>query len=265
MRANLQTNEFLNLLLWSGDLLARPTFRNLTDSYECWAYRRGLLQRLSRLEQQQIIERGDPTPDARMYRLTTQGRLQALGGRDPEQRWARVWDGQWRLVLWDVPMDRNAQREKLRRRLRNRGFGWLQNSVWITPDPLTEEAELLRDAKPNVESLLLLEARPCAGETDAEIVAGAWDFARINRRYEQYAKVLEQRPLGNLHDETTAKAFQRWAAAEREAWINAVTHDPLLPARLLPTGYLGQDIWRRRHAALGEAGQQIRSFTAAQV
>ncbi len=32
-----KTEEFLNLLLWSADTLARPTFRNLTDSYESWA------------------------------------------------------------------------------------------------------------------------------------------------------------------------------------------------------------------------------------
>jgi hypothetical protein len=38
----------------------------------------------------------------------------------------------------------------------------LQNSVWITPDPLTEERQLLGGGKINVESLLLLEARPGA-------------------------------------------------------------------------------------------------------
>ena len=39
-----KTEEFLNFLLWSADLLARPTFRNLTDSYESWAYRNGLMR-----------------------------------------------------------------------------------------------------------------------------------------------------------------------------------------------------------------------------
>ena len=39
-----QTEEFLNFLLWSVEMLARPTFRNLTDSYESWAYRNNLLR-----------------------------------------------------------------------------------------------------------------------------------------------------------------------------------------------------------------------------
>ena len=69
-----KTEEFLNLLLWSADLLARPTFRNLTDSYESWAYRNGLLRQAATLERQQLLERDTGSPDDRLYRLTAQGR-----------------------------------------------------------------------------------------------------------------------------------------------------------------------------------------------
>src|SRR6266699_5773033 len=77
-------------------------------------------------------------------------------------------------------------------------------------------------------------ARPCAGESDTEIVAGAWDFERINRRYARYLKVLEEHPIAALRNERAAKALLRWATTERETWLHAVTSDPLLPARLLP-------------------------------
>src|SRR2546430_13628957 len=111
-----KTEEFLNLLLWSADMLARPTFRNLTDSYESWAYRNGLMRQVATLQEQQLLERDASTATDRLYRLTVQGRLHVLGGRDPEERWARRWDGQWRLVLFDVPTGQNAQRERLRDR-----------------------------------------------------------------------------------------------------------------------------------------------------
>lgn len=255
-----KTEEFLNLLLWSADVLMRPTFRNLTDSYESWVYRNGLLRQVSKLEQHKLLERDTTAPDNRIYRLTAQGRLHALGGRDPEERWARPWDRQWRLVLFDVPTEQNAQRDRLRRYLRDKGFGYLQNSVWISPDPLEEEREILDGGKINVESLLLLEARPCAGESDAEIVAGAWDFERINCRYARHLKVLEERPGGALWNNTAAKALLRWAAAEREAWLDAVTNDPLLPGRLLPFDYLGQKSWRQRAEVFRDAGRQLRTF-----
>jgi DNA-binding transcriptional regulator PaaX len=255
-----RTEEFINLLLWSAEKLSRPTFRNLTDSYESWAYGKGLLRQIAALESQNMLERDTTVLDDRIYRLTWQGRLHALGGRDPQARWSREWDGRWRLVLFDVPTTQNTHRVRLRRYLRGRGFGYLQKSVWITPDPLEEERHILVGGKINVETLILLEARPCAGESDAEIVAGAWDFERINRRYARHLKILDERPGGPLGNEAAARALRGWAAAEREAWLDAVTNDPLLPARILPSDYLGQLAWRRRVEALRVAGRQLRTF-----
>ena len=136
----------------------------------------------------------------------------------------------------------------------------LQNSVCITPDLLADERQILGGGKINVESFLLLEARPCAGESDAEIVAGAWDFERINRRYAKHLKVLAERPDGALGNVAAAKALLRWAATERKLWLEAVTNDPLLPGRILPSDYLGQQAWRRRVEVLRDASRQLRTF-----
>jgi len=255
-----KTEEFLNLLLWSADTLTRPTFRNLTDSFESWAYRNGLLRQICNLEKRELLERAPNFRKDRLCRLTEKGRLRALGGRDPELRWARPWDGQWRLVLFDVPIEHNKQRDLLRRYLRNKAFGCLQNSVWITPDPATTEKHVLAKGRVNVESLLLLEARPCAGESDSEIVQGAWDFEAINQRYVKYLNVLDRFPDSKLEDAKAAKALQRWATEEHQSWLNAVTLDPLLPEPLLPRGYAGPRAWRRRKETLTRAGDVLRSF-----
>ena len=257
---NTKTSDFLNLLWWTTETVLRPSFRNLTESYEAWAYRHGLLRELGALERLNLLQRDTQAPDQRIYRLTEQGRLEALGGRDPQAQWARGWDGLWRVVLFDVPVGQEARRKELRRYLRAQAFGCLQQSVWIRPNPLVRERELLAGAKIDVASLILLEAKPCAGEGNAEIVAGAWDFERINRGYAQYLQVLDQRPAGLLRDLSAAKAFQRWAMAEREAWHDAIGCDPLLPECLLPPGYLGQEAWHRRLAHQAKAGEQMRSF-----
>ena len=256
-----RTEEFLNFLLWSADKLMRPTFRNLTDSYESWAYRSGLIRQMASLETQQLLERDPASPDDRVYRLTWQGRLHALGGRDPQARWAREWDGRWRLVLFDIPTAQNSHRVRLRRYLRDKGFGYLQKSVWITPDSLEEERQILGGGKINVKSLILLEARPCASESDVEIVAGAWDFEQINRLYARHLKTLNERPGCALKNDAAAKALLRWATEEREAWLDAVTTDPLLPKRILPPNYLGQQAWQRRVEALQAAGRQLHTFS----
>jgi DNA-binding transcriptional regulator PaaX len=255
-----KTEEFLNILLWSADMLMWPTFRNLTDSYESWVYRNDLSRQLATLEQLLLLERDPKAPGDRLYRLTEQGRLHALGGRDPEAHWSRHWDGYWRIVLFDVPMEQHVHRGRLRRYLHARGFGCLQGSVWVTPNPVHGEREILTGGKINVEFLLLLEARPCSGESDAEIVAGAWDFEVINRRYARHLKLLDRRPDRSLCDNVAARALQSWAADERAAWHAAVEIDPLLPKRLLPPDYLGCRAWQQRIKVLSRAGQQLQTF-----
>jgi phenylacetic acid degradation operon negative regulatory protein len=255
-----KTENLLNLLLWSADRLARPTFRNLTESYEGWAYRNGLRRQIATLERRQMLERHPHDRGRRSYRLTAQGRLHTLGGRDPEAQWSRLWDGQWRLALFDVPMGENPRRERMRRYLRDRGFGCLQQSVWITPDPLQAEWWQVGEGRVNAASLLLMEGRPCTGASDAEIVAAAWDFPDINDRYARHLQVLEARPADAPLGEPAAAALLRWAEAERAAWADAVSNDPLLPNRILPPGYLGRTAWRRRVQVLRAAGRQLRAF-----
>jgi len=258
-----KTVELLYLLLWACDTAARPTFRNLTDSFEAWAYRSGLHRQLAVLEQQQLLEARQDSSGSRLHRLTEAGRLIALGSRDPVARWKRRWDGKWRMVLFDVPQSRASDRVRLRRSLADRGFGYLQDSVWITPDVLTGDREVLATGPVDVESLLLLEARPCAGESNADIVAGAWDFDAINRRYERHAQVLERLPRQAITGEPAARQLHRWFRDERLAWTEAMQLDPLLPEGLHPADYPGVKAWTRRLEIMAEAGRRMRAFRTA--
>ena len=255
-----KTEELLYLLLWSCEQLTRPTFRNLTDSFEGWAYRSGFHRHLAELERRNLIESRAPTSDERVHRLTAEGRLLALGGRDPVERWSRYWDGQWRLVVFDVPLGQDNQRKRLLRYLHARHFGYLQKSLWISPDPLEEEREILTGTKADPGSLILFDARPSAGENDAEIVRAAWDFSQINRGYTKYLEVVNSQPAENADDDAQAKALRRWAAEERAAWEDAISNDPLLPTSLLPDEYLGKDAWHSRSIALERAFKQLRNF-----
>lgn len=63
----------------------------------------------------------------------------------------------------------------------------------------------------------------------SQIVAGAWDFERINHRYARHLKVLAERPGGALCN------------------LKSVICNPAkrgLPGWILPSDYLGQPAWR---------------------
>ena len=259
-----KTQELLYFFLWACDKLCRPTWRSIDESFEQWAYRNGLQRQINVLEKQKLLERNgtEHKASARLLRLTQQGRIEALGGRDPEACWNRVWDGQWRLVLFDVPVKDDSVRDRLRKYLRHRGFGYLQRSVWVTPHALNEEKAILSAQDVDVASLLFLEARPCAGETDEEIVREGWNFQEINRLYNKVLEVLEDRPVAKLRTDTNAREFRTWANQERSAWLAAVTKDPLLPKSLHPEGYLGAKAWHTRIKVLRQAAEQIKDFTS---
>ncbi|HUF64030.1 MAG TPA: hypothetical protein VMN36_18275 [Verrucomicrobiales bacterium] len=252
---NTRAEETLYFLLWSVALLMRPTFRNMTDPSESWTCRTATEPPVSRLLKRKWLRVNRLGPGDRLFRLTEPGRLRALGGRDPLTQWSRNWDGLWRLVVFDVPVKHNAQRARLQRRLRARRYGCLQGSVWVAPDFLAGEKEALRQGDIQVRSFLVLEARPGAGESDLEIVQGAWDFDELNRLYRVYLNVLDRRPDRRRLQTQGKQVLASWANDERKAWLAAIRFDPMLPRGLHPPGYLGPDAFRQRQEALGLAGR----------
>jgi phenylacetic acid degradation operon negative regulatory protein len=247
MKARSVAEEVLVMLLWAGDKLTRPTLANLTESWEAWEWRTGVRRQLPRMEHRQLVAREQHGTDL-VYRLTQLGRLAALGGQDVVARWERPWDGRWRQVLFDLPAGISRTRVRLWRWLRENGFGYLQQSVWIHPDPVAAVLEALRDFHDDVESFILMEAQCCAGYTNDAVVNGAWDFAEINKRYASYIRTatISERELTRLR--AAPATLAGWLRVERSAWQHALALDPLLPRTLLPADYRGREAWEvRRH------------------
>ncbi|MFA6552041.1 MAG: hypothetical protein WCT19_00900 [Candidatus Paceibacterota bacterium] len=54
-----------------------------------------------------------------------------------------IWDGNWRIVIFDIPEKFKKVREALRMHLRNLGFYELQKSVFVYPFPCLREIDLV--------------------------------------------------------------------------------------------------------------------------
>jgi phenylacetic acid degradation operon negative regulatory protein len=218
--------------------------------------RTGRLRRqIARLEAAGMVAlSGSGSIDRRLLRLTAGARLDLLGGIDPEVEWRRSWDGVWRVVAFDIPDSVEALRTRLRRRLHEHRFGWLQNSVWISPHPAGDFRRALGETGIDPENLIYLDARPVGGESSAALVNGAWDFTRLAKDYESYRGVLRLRP--NRIAGTTKDWF-RWLETEHRAWLRVARRDPFLPSSLLPPGYLGHRAGEERRVALREYVQAI--------
>ncbi len=259
MRAGWNDSRMLLLVMAADGIEA--TGRSLQRIWQ-HASRAGRLDRALRrlLRKGQVDPTGSEEVDARLFRITLAGRQALLGDIEPEALWSRKWDGKWRLALFDVPQTHVALRTRLRRKLRELRFGWLQNSVWVSPDPVDVLTRLFEQEKGSVENLAFLEARPAGLVTDQELVAGAWDFERLARLQEVYLKVLRLRPARGRRAEVSA--WLAWAETEQRAWLEVKRHDPFLPEVLWPEGYAGRRIWSERLKALHEAGGALARLAA---
>lgn len=58
----------------------------------------------------------------------------------------KAWDGNWRLVLFDIPAIHNKNRAQFTKKLRLLGFQPLQQSIWIIPYACKPEVHFVANA-----------------------------------------------------------------------------------------------------------------------
>lgn len=239
---------FLWEMLSMAELFMRPTATRAFYSFEDVGLQGEIARHIHRLEAKAYLEHQPGGAKDRLYRLTEKGRLAALGGLDPTREWARPWDGRWRFFCFDMPANRSAERTRLWRALRNRRFGCLQGSLWISPDPAGQlRKELKGDRHPA--SLVVLEGAPCAGEKDGELIESAWDFEEIERRWADFDHRVKTGERSVKRGEFTRKDFRLWVEQTRDSWSRIVKVDPFLPLNLAPRGYPGEKTWRKKERA----------------
>jgi len=253
-----KTELLLYMLSWNVEKVFSPTFRNLTESFEGWAYRNGLLDQIHRLEAKGFLERNPDAEDKEPFvRLTNAGVAVAMNGRDPSKLWREKWNGMWNLFMFDLPADEHRMRKRLLRALRESGCGCLQGSVWISCRLPGDLKPFLKNEGARPSSLLVLESKTKGPHTDRWMVEDAWNWEEMDRRYERVIQLLR-----SLSTVASQEDLLRWARLELDAWKSIVNIDPFLPDTLLPDGYPGKWVWEERLETLREASQKASEVMA---
>jgi len=80
------------------------------------------------------------------YELTPKGKslLQRWEFADFNLKRPKKWDGQWRVVIFDIPEKLKSVRDRVRRLLNQAHFIRLQDSVWVYPYDCEEIISLLK-------------------------------------------------------------------------------------------------------------------------
>jgi phenylacetic acid degradation operon negative regulatory protein len=173
---------------------------------------------------------------ARSIKMLDEGRARIFErGRDN-------WDGIWRMVIYAVPEESRAERDRVRRALAWHGFGPLAAATWVSPHPRLEE---VREALAGLSATRtdLLESRALSRAADREMAFRCWDLDGLARDYTELISEYSQLPdAAALAEVPGPEALRR--QVELVASYRALPfRDPDLPSALLPEGWQG----RRAH------------------
>ena len=76
--------------------------------------------------------------------LTQKGKIKALNYKFSEMSIdSKVWDGKWRIVIFDIPEKNKRGRNSLRSKLQRLGFYEFQKSAFVLPYECRDEIEFL--------------------------------------------------------------------------------------------------------------------------
>jgi DNA-binding transcriptional regulator PaaX len=115
--------------------------------------------RLYRLEREGLIEREDKDGRIALI-LKEKGKKKALRFKidDMKIKKPELWDGKWRVVMFDVPNEKKTARDYFQNKLKELGFIQIQKSVYAHPFECEEELNMIRDLfeiKHNVKLMLV--------------------------------------------------------------------------------------------------------------
>ncbi len=138
-------------------------------------------------------------------------------------------------------------RESLRRKLKELGFGMLQDSVWVTPHDISRDMrEFLESKKLGAYAFVLEVSGFLAGDRGL-LIERIWKLRSLNEKYNEL--LTEVKKLNEMYvaysgryiePTTRGKNFKDEILKLRGKYLQVLLIDPCLPKELLPNDWAGE-------------------------
>jgi phenylacetic acid degradation operon negative regulatory protein len=219
-----------------GQLPGRVLLRLLADLGLAEAASRSVLLRMRR---EGWLDSQRAGREAR-YRLapaitSAQARIEGqLRGQRPE------WTGSFSGVLYEVPEQARAFRDRLRRTAQLLGYATLRPGLLVATTDRWEELVSLLPARP-AGSEVLRTRLSLGAEDSRRVAARMWGLEALAARYRSVLEQSQAQIDQAQRHPPGAPAFRAFAAAILPIY-DASTDDPDLPAELLPPDWPGDQL-----------------------
>jgi len=147
---------------------------------------------------------------------------------------SRAEDGSWVLVLFSVPEAERKKRYLIRSQLARLGFAQGPAASWIAPVSLLDEALRMLERGGLDSYVSFFEAEFRAPTSEADVVAAAWDFDGIRKRYEEYLSVYAAIAESWLDSPGTDREAFAHLMNNVNSWRPLPYADPGFPPSVVP-------------------------------
>lgn len=169
--------------------LAASAYKNVYGFIPRRYTRNNFLQMVSRSLKTGDIEK--IVKDGKAYlRLTSAGKNKVK--RDfPITNLTKKWNKRWVIIIFDIAEKSRKVRDTLREKIRNIGFGMLQESVWITALPIGEDAREFINTLGLSENVFVMEVSHLILGNPKELAKRVWQLDKIEEKYIEIKKEIE--------------------------------------------------------------------------
>lgn len=209
-------------------------------------------QLVSRSLKTQLIEKVEKGGEVYM-RITSEGRKTIKRDFPMLSFQNKPWDRKWRIVMFDIEEIKKVVRDRLRRKLKELGFGMLQKSVFISPHNIMKDFLEFCESAGIKQYLYFLETENLIVEDKAEFANKVWNLDELNESYKNIIDEIEK--IKNKYIITQSdrskklytqndSGMRKEAAKIKNRWLNTVVYDPFLPKILLPKPWYEYEVRR---------------------
>lgn len=171
---------------------------------------------------EKVIKNGEP-----YLRLTNNGKKFLVRDFPVFKLRNQKWDGKWRLVFYDIPEKMRTKREYLQAKLKELGFGMIQESVYLSPFDLAEDLEEFVISQGLKDYVFVHVGKQILAGEIKSLVERLWEIDSITDRYEELLRKIKS----EKEQDVIFKEYEE-----------ILKDDPCLPLELLPDKWLGEKV-----------------------
>lgn len=169
----------------------------------------------------------------------------------------KKWDGKWRVVIFDIEEKERKNRDFLRVKLKELGFGMIQKSVWISPYNFAVDFREFIKSFGLADQVFVIEVSQLLAGNIKNLVDKIWSLEKLNDEYKKIfytatklhdrmkqlkAERKEEKRKNSEIDNINNDNAQSEIKKIRQEYFEVLQKDPCLPKELLPEDWYGEKV-----------------------